>query len=57
MALPIPVTTTIIHAKISTTIVLIAVATSESVLLIPHFARIEVIPAKKAEPTAKPNHI
>lgn len=36
----------------STTIVRIAVATVESVFLIPHFARMEVAPANSAEPTA-----
>ena len=34
------------------TIVRIAVATSESVLRMPHFARIAVIPAKNEEPIA-----
>jgi len=34
-----------------------AVATSESVFEIPHFASIEVIPAKKAEPVAYKIHI
>ena len=48
-----PTINTIIHEKKSTTIVLIAVATVESVFLIPHFARIEVTPAKIADKTAK----
>ncbi len=43
------------HQK--TTIVLTAVATSESVFWIPHFARIAVIPAKKEDPTANKIHI
>ena len=41
-----------IQAKTSTTQVRSAVATSESVLLIPHFARIDTIPAKKADANA-----
>ena len=44
-----PTTNTIIHEKISTTMVRRAVATSESVFFIPHFARIEVSPANTAE--------
>lgn len=52
-----PTASTIIHEKISTTSVRIAVARSESVFLIPHFARIEVSPAKKAEKTAAIIHI
>jgi hypothetical protein len=48
---------TISHEKISTIIVLKAVATCESVFLIPHFASIEVIPANKAEPNAYKIHI
>jgi hypothetical protein len=47
-----PVTNTISHANIRTTIVRIAVATFEFVFRIPHFARIAVIPAKKEEPIA-----
>jgi hypothetical protein len=50
-------TNTIIHEKIKTTIVLIAVATFESVFLIPHFASIDVIPAKNADPNAYNTHI
>ena len=34
-----------------------AVATFESVCLIPHFARIDVTPAKKAEPNAYKIHM
>ena len=45
------------HEKIQTTIVLNAVATVESVLLIPHLASIEVIPAKNDETSANINHI
>lgn len=37
--------------------VLIAVAASESVFLIPHFARIVVSPANSAEPNAKRIHM
>ena len=48
---------TISHEKSSTTTVRIAVATEESVFRMPHFARIAVIPAKKAEAKAKNNHI
>ena len=46
-----------IHAKTRTTAVRTAVATVESVFLIPHFARIDVTPAKKAEPAAYRSHI
>ena len=52
-----PTIATIIHENASTTIVLIAVATSESVFLIPHFASTEVIPVKNAERTAITSHI
>ena len=52
-----PTTKTISHEKASTTTVLIAVATVESVFLIPHFARIEVSPAKRADAKAKKIHI
>lgn len=41
----------------STIIVRIAVATLESVFLIPHFARIDVNPAKTAEPNAYKIHV
>ena len=47
-----PDMSTMIHEKIRTTTVRTAVATVESVFLIPHFARIEVTPAKNAEPMA-----
>lgn len=43
--------------KTKTTMVRMAVATSESVFEIPHFASMEVIPAKKAEPVAYKIHI
>ena len=46
------VSSAIRQAKMRTTIVRIAVATVESVSLIPHFASIAVTPAKKAEPNA-----
>lgn len=48
---------TMMTAKTSTTAVRIAVAISESVFLIPHLARIDVIPAKKAENIAAINHM
>jgi len=47
-----PTINTISHEKINTTIVRTAVATVEFVFLIPHFARMEVTPAKNAEPNA-----
>ena len=47
-----PVISTMIQEKINTMIVRIAVAASESVFRIPHFARIAVNPAKTAEPNA-----
>jgi len=47
-----PTINTITQAKISTTTVRSAVATSESVFRIPHLARIEVSPAKNAEAIA-----
>jgi hypothetical protein len=40
------------HENNNTTTVRIAVATFESVFLIPHFARIAVIPAKNEDPIA-----
>ena len=43
--------------KARTTIVRTAVAAVESELLIPHLARIAVIPAKNAEPKANIIHI
>ena len=48
----VPVPSTISQENKNTTIVRIAVATSESVLRIPHFARIAVIPAKNEDPIA-----
>ena len=42
---------------IKTTIVRNAVATWESVFLIPHLAKIDVIPANKADPNAYKTHI
>lgn len=50
---PIPLTT----KKNNTTIVRNAVATCEFVFLIPHLAKIDVIPAKNAEPNAHNIHI
>ena len=50
-------TNTIIQENKRTTIVLIAVATSESVFFIPHFAKIVVRPAKTADSTAIIIHI
>ena len=52
-----PTMSTMTSDIISTTIVRIAVATVESVFLIPHFARIAVAPAKSAEPSANNTHI
>ena len=52
-----PTTNTMTQANSNTTTVLRAVATSESVFLIPHFARIDVIPAKNADRTAITIHI
>lgn len=52
-----PVINTISHEKARTTMVLIAVATLESMFLIPHFAKIAVKPAKTAEPNANAIHI
>lgn len=53
----VPLMATISHENTSTTIVRIAVATSESVLRMPHFARMVVIPAKKEKPIAYNIHI
>lgn len=53
----VPVIKVITHEKTKTTMVRMAVATSESVFEIPHFASMEVIPAKKAEPVAYKIHI
>lgn len=52
-----PTISTMIHENSRITIVRIAVATSESVFLIPHFARIDVSPAKKADSIAIISHI
>ena len=52
-----PVTNTMSHENASTTMVRSAVATLESVFLIPHFAKIAVRPANKAEPNANIIHI
>ena len=43
--------------KISTTMVRMAVATVESVLRMPHLAKMEVRPANSAEPTANISHM
>jgi hypothetical protein len=48
---------TMIQENARTTMVRIAVARSESVFLIPHFARIDVSPAKTAERIAKVSQI
>jgi len=47
---------TISQEKIRTIIVLIAVATVESIFLIPIFASTAVTPAKRAEPNANVIH-
>ena len=52
-----PTTSVIRNAMTSTTTVLVAVARLESVCFMPHFARTEVMPAKKAEPKANKIHI
>ena len=52
-----PTINTIIQEKIRTTIVRIAVATPESVFLIPHFARMDVNPASNADKKAYNNHM
>lgn len=52
-----PEMNTIIHENTSTTAVRMAVATSESVLRMPHLARIAVRAAKTAENTAAVSHI
>ena len=52
-----PTINTMIQAKRSTTTVRRAVATSESVFLIPHFASIAVSPAKSADNAAMISHI
>ena len=48
-----PAARIMIQEKSSTTTVRAAVAMVESVFRIPHLARIDVTPAKNAEPTAK----
>ena len=52
-----PVRKTMIQEKMSIMTVLTAVATVESVFLIPHFAKMEVRPAKMAEPNANKIHM
>ncbi len=52
-----PVRNTMIQENTSTTAVRSAVMTSESMDLVPHFARIAVSPAKRAERTAIMSHI
>ena len=52
-----PTIKTINQANNKTIIVLIAVAIVESVFLIPILASIDVIPAKKAAPSAYKSHI
>ena len=52
-----PVISIMIQEKTNTTIVRMAVAASESIFRIPHFARIDVNPAKTAEPNANKIHI
>jgi len=52
-----PARTVISQENKITIMVLSAVATSESVFLIPHFARTDVSPAKKADNTAAVNHM
>ena len=57
MVLAEPATNTISQENASTTMVRIAVAMSESVFLIPHFARMAVNPAKTDDKIAAANHI
>ena len=52
-----PTINTISQENASTTMVRRAVAMSESVFFIPHFANIAVKPAKTDEPTAAKSHI
>jgi len=52
-----PATPTMVQAKTTTTTVRTAVATSESVLRIPHLASIDVKPARRAEARANTSHI
>lgn len=57
MAPTCPVTRAMSHENASTTMVLMAVATSESVFLMPSLASMDVTPAKSAEPTAAMSHM
>ena len=57
MLLAEPTTKTISQENAKTTTVRIAVAMSESVFLIPHFARMAVNPAKTDDKIAATNHI
>ena len=52
-----PTRNTMIQEKASTTTVRMAVATWESVFLIPHFASMEVNPANRADANASRIHI
>ena len=52
-----PTTNTMIQENRRTTMVRRAVATSESVLRIPHLAKIEVKPANRADRTAIKSHV
>ena len=52
-----PTMATISHENSRTTIVRMAVAVSESVFRMPHFARMDVSPAKSAEPNANRIHM
>ena len=52
-----PTSAAMSQANARTTMVRTAVATSESVCLMPHLARIDVMPAKSAEPTAASIHM
>jgi len=52
-----PTKNTIIHENNSTTVVRSAVAVSESVFMIPHFAKTDVSPAEKADNIAIIIHI
>ena len=52
-----PATNTITQDMTSTTPVRMAVATVESVLRMPHLAKMEVRPANSADPTANISHM
>ena len=52
-----PTMATISHENSRTTIVRMAVAVSESVFRMPHFARMDVSPANSAEPNANRIHM